>query len=66
MRDGENCLLPAPASVDALQAAINHLLTNPAMATQLGQQARQTVCNHLNVDKMADALLSIIQETAKI
>ena len=66
MRDGKNCLLPVPASVDALQAAINHLLTNPAMATQLGQQARQTVCNHLNVDKMADALLSIIQETAKI
>lgn len=66
MRDGENCLLPPPATVTALQAAISQLLANPALATQLGQQARTTVCTHLNVDKMADALLSIIQETTEV
>lgn len=66
MCNGENCLLPEPASENALGAAINHLLTNPETANRLGQQARQTVCQQLNVDKMADALLSIIQEMAKI
>ena len=66
MRDGENCLLPPPATVAALQAAISQLLANPGLATRLGQQAHTTVCTHLNVDKMADALLSIIQETTEV
>lgn len=66
MRNGENCLLPPPSAVAELQAAITQLLADPLLAARLGQQAYTTVGNHLNVDKMADALWSMIEEMTEV
>lgn len=62
MRHGENCILVPPGDVDALGHAVRELLDNPKRARAIGQAARRTVENHLNVDAMARAMSELCIE----
>ncbi len=62
MVDGETLLLTRPGDPEDLRRGINKLLTSPALATRLGQNARQVIVEHLNVRMMA-AQLAAYAET---
>lgn len=43
VQDGRNGLLVAPGDISAMTVALQHLINNPRLRQQLGQQARQDV-----------------------
>lgn len=62
MVDGKTLLLARPGDPEDLRRGIDKLLTSPALATRLGQNARQVIVEHLNVRMMA-AQLAAYAET---
>lgn len=61
MVNRQNCLLVTPEVTEELQAATETLLQQPKLAESLGHQARQMVVEHLNVDVMANHLMSMLR-----
>lgn len=61
MINGQNCLLVTPQVVEELQEATERLLQQPKVAESLGNQARQTVVEHFNVDVMANHLMKMLR-----
>lgn len=62
MRHGENCILVKPGDAGALGRAVQGLLDDPEVARDIGQAARRTVEDHLNVDVMARAVRALCFE----
>ncbi len=59
--DGKFGLIVKPADPEALASAISHLLKNPALATALGETARQHVLNHFSLEQMVEATVATYQ-----
>ena len=61
MMDGENVVLVPPSDPTALAAAVRRLAEEPDLRAALGRNARTTVEEHFNTDRMAAALAAIIE-----
>lgn len=59
VRDGVNGVLVPPARPDLLAGAIEQLLRAPALARQLGCQARKTIEERYSLDRMVRATESV-------
>ncbi|NLH49881.1 MAG: glycosyltransferase family 4 protein [Myxococcales bacterium] len=62
LADGENCLLVPPGDVAALAAAIARLAHDPSLAARLGAAARDHVCRHYSVERLAAAVDAALRE----
>jgi len=56
MRDGENVIFVSPGNQDALFDAIDYLLEDSTLRTDLGCNARKTVCREGNITSFAARL----------
>jgi glycosyltransferase involved in cell wall biosynthesis len=63
VRDGENGLLVAPESAEALAGALARLLVDGGLRQRLGEQARRTVVAEYDLDANT-ALLGDLLRTA--
>ncbi len=61
-----NGLLVPPANVDQLAHAIIYLLGHPNEARAMGQQARKTVCEKLDMDMVADQYIKLYKHLLDI
>jgi GT2 family glycosyltransferase len=61
-RDGENCLMPEPTR-DAVAAAIQRLLDDPALRARLGQAGIRTAAEY-GWEKRIDALEAFLEDVA--
>jgi glycosyltransferase involved in cell wall biosynthesis len=59
LRDGHNGLLVPPNDPSAMAAAVNRLLDDPALATRLGQQAREDAAAY-TWERRADRILQVV------
>lgn len=55
LTDGENGLLVPPGDPGVLASAIARLLDDPALATRLGEAARQTIEQRFSIGRMVEA-----------
>lgn len=62
---GETGLVVAPEDPDALAAAMNRLLADPAMAAAFGNAARRRYQDLFTADQMARAYAALYRETLK-
>jgi hypothetical protein len=58
LRDGANCLMVQPGSVDAWAAAIDRIIAQPALATTLGRRAHHDYRDQYTWVRRAEALLN--------
>lgn len=63
MRDGFNCLLPMPYSVEDLREKIETLLGDSNFRVMIGKNARKTLEEHFTVRHLADRLEKVINKT---
>ena len=64
IRDGENGVLAPPGDVEALRAAIERLLAEPALGARLGAAARATIEKQFSAAHMAAAYLQLYDDMA--
>lgn len=57
--DGETGLLVPPGDVDALVAALEPLMRDPARASALGMRARERVLDAFSIDAEADGIVAV-------
>jgi glycosyltransferase involved in cell wall biosynthesis/SAM-dependent methyltransferase len=62
VRDGIDGLLVPPGEVEPLACAIVALLSDPARAARLGQQARARVAEHFRPEDQIAALVQLVQQ----
>ena len=62
--DGENGLLVPPGDPQALRAAIERLLADPAATERMGQAARRLVEDHLTLDRWAAQVVAATRAPA--
>jgi glycosyltransferase involved in cell wall biosynthesis len=58
--DGETGILVEPGNVDALREAIQYLLANPDEVKRLGQNARQRIEEHLNLETYVGNIANLL------
>jgi glycosyltransferase involved in cell wall biosynthesis len=61
--DGETGLLVEPGDFMAMREAIQSLLSNPAEAKRLGQNARQRIEDELNLEAYVEKIANLIRQT---
>ena len=61
IRDGENGLYVPPGDADALRAAIQRLLDNPAEAERMGAQARCDIETEMSLDLWVQRICHVVQ-----
>jgi mannosyltransferase len=59
VEDGATGVLTPPGDVDALVAAIDPLMRNPALAVAIGKRARNRVVEKFNLDAEADKIAGV-------
>jgi glycosyltransferase involved in cell wall biosynthesis len=60
-RDGEHCLLLPPRDPQAVASAVHRILSDPALAHDLGEAARAVTCEHHPLKRMDDGLEALIR-----
>jgi len=60
--DGKNGLLIPPADPQVMAAAIVHLIDNPPLARELGNQAKRTISDRFSLDRMVGATESLYDD----
>ncbi len=60
IRDGDSVLLTPPGDVRAMVQCIRRLIADSALVDHIGSVARRMVVESMNVEVMADSLLSLI------
>jgi glycosyltransferase involved in cell wall biosynthesis len=65
IRDGENGLLIPPNDIEALAAAMERFLNDPALAESCGRSALDYARQHFDFDKMMEAKVAIDRATVK-
>lgn len=65
MQHGRNGLYVPPGDVGAMRAALQRLLDNPVETRLIGEQARQTVDEGLNLDTYVRDMRGIVEEVAR-
>ena len=63
--DGENGLLIPPRDAEALAGSLERLLTDPAFARELGENARKHVREHYSLDRLGREINEIYEELVK-
>ena len=63
MIDGENALLVRPQDPAELSAALQRVITDPALVRQLGAAARETYENNFTIDRLGREFREIIDQT---
>jgi glycosyltransferase involved in cell wall biosynthesis len=58
-------LVVEPEDAHAVQAAVEKLAADPALAHRLGEQGRKYVVEHFNRDDIAKRLVTLLEETAR-
>jgi glycosyltransferase involved in cell wall biosynthesis len=58
--DGETGILVEPGNVEALQAAIQYLLSNPGEAKRLGENAHQRMVEELNLESYVGNIAELL------
>lgn len=61
MQDGRHGFFVPEGDVQALRGRIEHLLKNPAEASQMGAEARKWVLEHFTVERYVERILSVWQ-----
>jgi hypothetical protein len=61
MRDGENVVFIPPADQDAMLDAISHLYNDLDLANEIGNNARETVCQEGNIVGFSERLEALCQ-----
>lgn len=61
--DGETGLYVPPADPQALRAAIERLLADPAEAARLGRNGRRRLESYMSLDRYVEGLSQIVKET---
>jgi glycosyltransferase involved in cell wall biosynthesis len=64
LEDGANCRLVAPGDLAALEQAVTGVLDDPALATGLGLQGRETVERHLTWARYANEMRQLLMDAA--
>jgi glycosyltransferase involved in cell wall biosynthesis len=62
--DGETGILVDPGDFNALRDAIQNLLSNPAEARRLGQNARQRIEEELNLETYISKIANLLKQNA--
>ena len=62
LRDGETGVLIPPSNPAAMAAAIDRLLSNPALARTLGQSAKQAIAGAFSLDRMVAATAVVYED----
>lgn len=62
VRDGDNGLLVPPGDADALQAAIERLVADPALRARLGDGGRALIAREFSPDAMVEGHLAVYHE----
>lgn len=62
VRDGRNGLLVPPADATALAAAMDRILSAPALGRQMGTAGRQLIADEFSVDVMTEGNLAVYRE----
>ena len=58
-KDGVTGVLTAPGDADALVAALEPLMRDPALATAMGERARQRVLDKFSLEAEARAIADV-------
>ena len=64
MRDGETGVLVPPDDVDALSAALEPLMRDPARAAAMGARARARVLSEFSVDAEAARIVAVYRDVS--
>lgn len=62
VRHGENGLTVPPEDIDALAAAVEGLIRDPALRQEMGAKGRQIVLEHFTLRQVIDETLELYQE----
>lgn len=66
LKDGDNCLLVPPGDAQALGAAISRVRTDPALASRLAANGRETVVRHFGLDAMGKSTIELARLGLKL
>ena len=62
VRHGENGLLAPPGDLDALTAAVEQLIENPALRHQMGAKGRETVLEGFTLRQVSDETIALYRQ----
>jgi glycosyltransferase involved in cell wall biosynthesis len=65
VKPGETGYLVSEGDVDAMADFIYLLLSNPQMASDMGQKARMHICENFDVQRSTDRLRQILRDTSR-
>ncbi|PKR60061.1 hypothetical protein COO92_01425 [Thalassospira lohafexi] len=66
LKHGENCILVPPGDTAALRDAIELLDKDDMLRNDLGRAARETAVNHFGLERMDNALLSMVEDLRSV